>query len=205
MRCLLAVSVVWLVFAGTASGKSIRQLQDGHVGTSRAELVAQRHQSLSVIRFFKRTPHRWLVAPHHATCWSIHGRDYRRKCDRARRALLANRWLLKVAERRYAALYAPRLPWAFWDCVASGRLGGVRVSSGEGGATSYNPAGPFIGRYQMDPAFEQHYGQDMLTKYGGRDARSWSVVDQTVVAERGFQVQGPQAWPNTAPPCMSLR
>lgn len=119
--------------------------------------------------------------------------------------MLANRWLLRVAQARYDALYAPRLPWTFWDCVASGRLGGARVSSGEGGATSYNPAGPFFGRYQMDWAFMEHYGADMLAKYGGQDARSWNLVEQTTVAERGFQVQGAGAWPNTAPPCLSLR
>lgn len=109
----------------------------------------------------------------------------------------------RVKARRLAARQAA-LPWAFWDCVATGKLNGRYVSVGEGGATSYNPAG-YYGRYQMDWGFMRSHGADMLQKYGGRDARSWSVVDQTIVAERGYQVQGPGAWPHTAPPCLSLR
>ena len=112
------------------------------------------------------------------------------------------------ALRKYRRQRASRvsLPWAFWNCVATGRLpSGAKVSHGEGGVDSYNPYGPYFGRYQMDWGFMRNHGSDMLRKYGGRDARSWTLLDQTIVAERGYRVQGAGAWPNTAPPCLSAR
>lgn len=203
MRIVLALAVLAsLTVCSTSQAKphpATRSLQDARVGTTKSELVAQKRYSAEVVSGLSSS---WQVAPRHASCWSRV--PWSRVCNQARRLLRAHRWLLAVAEKRLDAL-APKLPFAFWDCVATGRLAGRFVSHGEGGATSYNPTGPWYGRYQMDSSFMAHWGADMLRKYGGRDARSWSVLDQTVVAERGFHGQGPYAWPNTAPPCLSLR
>jgi hypothetical protein len=127
-----------------------------------------------------------------------------------------HRWLLGYGRgviahaRSRMAPPVPSLPWPFWNCVATGWTGGayghgVMVSHGEGGATSYNSSGPYYGRYQMDWGFMRRHGPDMLRKYGGRDARSWSVLDQTIAAERGWQAQHTGGWPVTSPPCVFLR
>jgi hypothetical protein len=133
-------------------------------------------------------------------------RHHRKAGDRDSRASVrrSGRYLVRYGWRHVRAASSRMLPWAFWDCVATGILNGRRVSKGEGAADSYNPAG-YYGRYQMDWTFQRTHGADMLRKYGGRDARSWSLLDQTTVAERGYRAQGPGAWPLTAPPCLSLR
>jgi hypothetical protein len=133
-------------------------------------------------------------------------RRNRQAGDRRSRASVrrSGRYLVRYGWRHVRAASSRMLPWAFWDCVATGILNGRRVSKGEGGVDSYNPAG-YYGRYQMDWTFQRAHGADMLRKYGGRDARSWSLLDQTTVAERGYRAQGPGAWPLTAPPCLSLR
>jgi hypothetical protein len=71
----------------------------------------------------------------------------------------------------------------------------------EGSMVSYNPAGPYFGGWQMDAAFMQKWGSDMLAKYGGRDARSWSAHDQLVVAYRVAKAIGYGSWPSTAVTC----
>lgn len=131
------------------------------------------------------------------------------KLHEQRVRLYNHRWLVGYGHRLEAharARMVPPMPWAFWKCVATGIYPGRgRVSVGEGGATSVDPSGTYYGRYQFDWGFMRNHGSDMLRKYGGKPASSWSVVDQTIVAERGFHVQGPMAWPNTAPPCLGLR
>jgi hypothetical protein len=207
-RC--ALLVLALVFAASASAKRpLRSLQDAKVGTSRSELLAQITYSTNAIKFFTVGKGRWMTERRHDTCLTVPGARRGPLCFRARRVLLAQLWLRDVAKSRYKNLYSPSLPWAFWNCVATGWTGGAvgvgaRVSSGEGGATT-NTGNGYFGRYQADEGFMSSHGADMLVKYRGLPASSWSVVDQTIVAERGFQSQGPGAWPNTAPPCLYLR
>lgn len=75
------------------------------------------------------------------------------------------------------------------------------IHQGEGSMVSLNPAGPYYGGWQMDAAFMQHWGADMLAKYGGRDARYWSPHDQLIVAYRAAWKIGYGPWPQTAAAC----
>jgi hypothetical protein len=74
------------------------------------------------------------------------------------------------------------------------------IHGGEGSWTAYNPAG-YYGGLQMDWAFMRHWGGMMLTKYHGRDARSWSPHDQMYVGYRAARKIGYGPWPNTAADC----
>lgn len=133
-------------------------------------------------------------------------RHHRKAGDRDSRASVrrSGRYLVRYGRRHVRRAHSRMLPWAFWNCVATGMMNGRRVSRGEGGVDSYNPAG-YHGRYQMDWGFMRQYGADMLRRHGGRDARSWTLLEQTIVAERGYRERGPGAWPLTAPPCVALR
>jgi hypothetical protein len=85
-------------------------------------------------------------------------------------------------------------PWLHWP-------EGMCVHHYEGSWTAYNPAGPYFGGFQMNSGFMTRWGSDMLRKYGGRDARSWSPADQLHVAWRAEQSIGWGPWPNTARAC----
>lgn len=74
----------------------------------------------------------------------------------------------------------------------------------EGSWTAYNSSGPYYGGLQMDSSFMQHWGSDMLSKYGGRDARSWSPQDQLIVGARAVAHIGYSPWPTTARMCHLL-
>lgn len=119
LRTLMITTVLCLLMTVSvqASGFSVRQLSDARVGTAKEELVAQRDRSSQVISFFT-VGHRWMVAPHHEQCWSIHGKRYRHLCDRARKQLIAHRWLHSLAVERLNRLYPSWPPHhALWMCI----------------------------------------------------------------------------------------
>lgn len=70
----------------------------------------------------------------------------------------------------------------------------------EGAWNAYNPAG-YYGGLQMDWSFMRHWGNDMLAKHGGRDARYWTPLEQLIVGERAVQHIGYSPWPNTRLMC----
>lgn len=63
-----------------------------------------------------------------------------------------------------------------------------------------DPDDPYWGGLQMDRAFMEAWGPDMVRKYGGWADR-WSPRDQMVVAQRAYEVRGYTPWPNTARMC----
>lgn len=186
------------------------------------ELRQELQHARGAVRFFNYSPKgRYAVAINlfETKCWRLKQVGRRRTCYVSRGSLREHAWLMRVTQERLV----PPLPWAFWNCVSSGWSGGKKGvgynvrkpngerSNGEGGLTSYNPAGPYFGRYQADWVFIRTWAPDLLRKYGGRDPRSWSLVDQTVMAERGFagwrgmRGQGWHAWPETTWGCLFLR
>jgi hypothetical protein len=173
---------------------SARQLSDAHVGRSKAELVAQRSFSERVVR---RLAGSWRVAPRHATCWSHV--PWRRVCDRARRRLIAHRWLASVAGSLLERLFPSHPPddWAEFSCI----------HSREGAATSSTGSG-YYGGVQMDIGFQRTYGAEFLARWGAADR--WPVWAQVVAARRardgygGFPARGYGPWPATARACGQL-
>lgn len=82
------------------------------------------------------------------------------------------------------------------------KYAGLRcIHTHEGAWNAYNPAGPYYGGLQMDSAFMSSWGSDMLSKYGGRDARYWSPLDQLIVGYRAVVSIGYGPWPNTRLMC----
>lgn len=71
----------------------------------------------------------------------------------------------------------------------------------EGAWNAYNSSGPYYGGLQMDAPFMQRWGSDMLSKYGGRDARYWSPDDQLTVGARAVAHIGYGPWPSTRLMC----
>ena len=80
------------------------------------------------------------------------------------------------------------------------RPGLMCIHSYEGAWNAYNPAG-YYGGLQMDWSFMRTYGYDKLVKYGGRDARYWSINDQLAVAIRAIRTRGYTPWSTTASMC----
>lgn len=71
----------------------------------------------------------------------------------------------------------------------------------EGSWTAYNPAGPYLGGFQMDAAFIQRWGRSMIARYGS-DARYWPPHAQMLVAYHAARRIGYHgSWPNTSAMC----
>ncbi len=93
-----------------------------------------------------------------------------------------------------------------WTCIHNGTpvAGGSPGTDGQGEGP-WNATGFYHGGLQMDRAFEEAYGADMLARYGD-DAEAWTPRDQMVVAERGRIARGGYGpWPVTARRCGLLR
>lgn len=207
MKLLLPMVAAFLVVAApaqahlprTTTGKSPHQM------SAKAELAYANKliwHGTTTIRWLKshrhvlyiakkvRNPFMWKVLRNHQ--WLV------REGNRLRRE----------ADRRLRPPY-----YDFWMCVASGWTGGHpgvghRVSGGEGGVHSVGPTANDGSRYegiaQMDLTFRRTHGRWAIRLYG-EHATDWPFEAQMQVAETGYKVQGPKAWPNTAPPCVFLR
>ena len=69
------------------------------------------------------------------------------------------------------------------------------------GAWNANTGNGYYGGLQMDITFQNAYGSDMISKYGGY-AHTWSPRDQIIVAERAHDSgRGFGPWPNTRRMC----
>jgi hypothetical protein len=194
-----ALSLCFAVSAApTASAVSFstRSLSDARVGQSKPELLAQMAHSGKVVSFFTRGPHRWMVLPRHASCWShVPGVKLRHVCNRARLALIAHRWLLAVAHARYVKLYEPKPDdWAEFACI----------HSHEGAATS-NTGNGYYGGLQEDMGFQRTYGPDFMARWGTADRWPvWAQVESARRARDGFAGHGARGygpWPQTARAC----
>lgn len=91
---------------------------------------------------------------------------------------------------------------AAWTCIHNGTpvAGGEPGTDGQGEG-AWNADGYYHGGLQMDRAFEEAWGPDMLHKYGGQDAGAWSPRDQMVVAQRAYLHRGYEPWPQTSRAC----
>lgn len=110
-----------------------------------------------------------------------------------RRALALTTWVARHTDWRKRLSAYLAAPWLHWT-------GGMCIHSKEGSWTAYNPAG-YYGGMQMDWSFMRRWGGWALTKYGGRDARSWVPGDQLHVAWTAYVHIGYGPWPNTARAC----
>jgi hypothetical protein len=170
---------------------SVRTLSDAHVGTSKTELVAQRHHSQTVVRFFRH--HRWMLAARHATCWRV---PWSHTCNRARNLFRAHRWLHALAAARLARLYPSHPPddWAEFSCIHRYE-----------GATNANTGNGYYGGLQEDLGFQRTYGAEFLARWGTADR--WPIWAQVTAARRardgygGYGARGYTPWPNTARAC----
>jgi hypothetical protein len=195
-RPTLAVALVIIVALAAASAAAARSfsrlvLSDGHLGSSRSELVAQRDYSTSVVR---RLSGSWRVAPRHSTCWSRV--PWSRVCDRARRELLAQRWLAGLADRRLRArfpeMFAPAVP--AWLAAAF-----ACIHRYEGSWTARTGNG-YYGGLQMDLGFQATYGADFAARWGTADR--WPVWAQVAAAVRAYESgRGFGPWPRTSVVC----
>lgn len=167
---------------------SARQLSDAHVGRSKAELVAQHSFSERVVH---RLAGSWRVAPRHATCWSRV--PWSRVCDRARRLLIAHRWLAKVAAARLARLFPVVGHFAGWSCITNGAYPGAAHEGNGYNGSFTGPLGmttPWAGRY---PTGADWVHTPVATVYADAEQEA---------AKHGWAWSWMQGqWPNTFPPC----
>lgn len=168
-RLTALAAMLFVVAASSASAHSFtaRQLSDGHVGADTNELVAQHFYSLHAIAFFTTGRHRWMRAPHRESCWKFEGRSRRHVCDRARRSLAANRWLLATANARMPAETVIDL--VFGAEAAYART----VAWCESKFSVYAHNGQYHGVFQM--------GDSERATYGGSSLDPW---DQVTAAKR---------------------
>lgn len=189
----VVLSFVWPAAAG-AHGFSSSALNDGRVGRSKAELVAQRDYSSRVVRAMSLS---WVVAPRHATCWSRV--PWRRECDRARRRLLAHRWLLGLATARLRRIYPPP-PTIARPTLDQGLVADFACIHRYEGDWTANTGNGYYGGLQMDSDFMRTYAPDLLRAKGTAD--NWTPLEQMQTAERAYQSgRGFYPWPNTARMC----
>lgn len=163
-------------------------MSDAHVGRSKAELVAQRSFSERVV---SRLAGSWRVAPRHATCWSHV--PWARVCNRARRRLIAHRWLDQVAVARLARLFPVVGHWAGWSCITNGAYAGA-PHEGNGYNGSYTGA---LGMSTPWAGYRPSTG-DWVTA-----PRAEVYTDAEAEAARhrfGYAWMAGQ-WPETFPPC----
>lgn len=196
-RFPLLALVVALVFAPVAGAKSfsVRVLSDAHVGKTKAELVAQKTFSTRMIDHYAagHADH-WKVAARHSTCWSHLPRRWARTCDRARKRVLAHRWLLKVANGRLSHMYPSRPsiePWLAraFECIHEHE-----------GTWNANTGNGYHGGLQMDAVFQYTYGPEYVRQWGG--AENWPIWAQLDAASKAYHSgRGFGPWPNTARAC----
>jgi hypothetical protein len=170
------------------------KLSDGHVGKTKAELVAQREHSLHVITFFV-VGHPWLRAPRHSTCKAV---PWTRTCTRARAQLRAHRWLYSLAKQRYEDLYAPKYVTGHldgWRCITNGA---TPRSPHEG--NGYN--GSYTGRLGMTTPWAGHSPStgDWVT---ASEAEVYGVAETEAAKHHWSYDWMSHQWPNTYPPCAS--
>ena len=195
----LATSVVIMAFLWPATAHAgtmtARTLSDARVGSSRHELAAQRTYSAAVVRAITHRG-RWRYAPRHSTCWSHV--PWARLCNRVRLRLNAQRWLYRVADRKWQRLYAPRPSYV--GVSSSSLYGAFMCIHRYEGAWTGNTGNGYHGGLQMDSGFESTYGADYVTRWGG--AENWPPAAQIEVAIRAYSSgRGFSPWPNTARAC----
>lgn len=185
-RLALGIAVLATLAASASAGAatfSTRTLSDARVGNSMPELEAQAYHSLDVVEFFTRS-HRWMIAPRHATCWSIVGRSYRRTCNRARLQLRAHEWLEALALSRLASLY----PEAYAEKVirevwVEDPEKAISVARCESHFHTWATNGQYRGIFQM--------GTSERAKYGGSSS---DVREQVEAAHRYYLAAGWRPW-----------
>lgn len=188
--------------AGANTGKrtlstAVRiSFNDAVLGTSKAELIAQRDHSADVIRFFSHG-HPWMLGERHPSCSSV---PWTRTCVVARSELAAHRWLAGVASTRLKTLYPPPAPpapvvghWALWNCITNGAYTGA-PHEGNG----YN--GSYTGPLGMTTPWAGHYptGSDWVHT---PIATVYSYAEQEYAAHHYSRAWLSGQWPNTSPPC----
>ena len=120
-----------------------------------------------------------------------HGHAERRATTVAELVPILERW--RARHRSYRAALARRAPiLRGFHCIH-------RYEGAWDAVSDSNPT--YYGGLQMDRAFEQAWGADMLRAYRGSDAERWSAHDQLMVAMRAYRRLGYAPWPNTAAAC----
>lgn len=186
MRFLLAAALVALLAVPTVSAARMtgRHLSDVHVGRSKTELVAQENYSAGVIAAITKPSRRWRIAPRHSTCWSHV--PWSRVCDRARRRLIAHRWLYLIASQRYAQLYVPKIrsvPDIICAVFGANCAKALSVALCESHYSPRATNGQYWGIFQM--------GSRERAMFGGSSSDPW---DQVRAAYRYFSVAGWGPW-----------
>ena len=173
-RIGLLTLILLAVLAGRAVASSDRYDRAVHALSGR-ELHARRSTPAHIVAFFGR--HRWLVAPRHATCWSV---PWSRSCDRARLARRAARLELAAIDRRLAVLAAAAARARAASAWPAHHLLWICLSRHEGSPTSVNPNGHY-GMLQM------HAGWGYGTSYHASDDPQ---IVQEQAAERAYAASG---------------
>lgn len=117
-KLIVLTIAVWLaatVFASSASALRVipwlpqrtaaparADLEDGVLGKSKAELLAQRRHSSGAISYFLRGPTSWKIAPRHKSCAAV---QWTNLCRTSREQLAKHRWLFKIADDEYQRRY----------------------------------------------------------------------------------------------------
>lgn len=192
---MLAVFTAAVAPSAHAAEFSIKTLSDAKIGKSKAELLAQMRHSSSVVSFFTKNPHKWMVHPRKKNCWGMQSKRARRICDRARQALYAHRWLYSVAHERYHELYVPKPKPV--PSYAPGHVAGWLCIHSQEAAWNAQTGNGYYGGLQMT------YGWEGLVA----NAALLSPAQQMAAAEAGYARSGYSSawmasqWPNTYPPC----
>ena len=93
-----------------------------------------------------------------------------------------------------------RIPrWSQWQCIAHFESNQIWSMSPNSEPSS---VGALLGRpCSMDVGFQHTYGADMIARYHGGLANTWTAPEQIIVANRAWQTRGYQPWPNTSRMC----
>ena len=155
------------------------------------QLLTRQQAAGNVLGFFQN--HRWLVAPRHATCWTV---PWAHTCNRARLVRRAARVELASINRRIVAIQRAHQARLAHDWLYHGLL---CIHGGEG-AWNSNTGNGYYGGLQMDRAFQAHWGPDFMARWGTAD--NWPPWAQMIAGERAYHgLGGFGSWPNTARVC----
>jgi hypothetical protein len=187
VRSITAACVCLLLLSGGAATASAATTPVAHTAGSESSpaVRALRHQIRLVRgRALRDAFDAALPAPRH-------GHAERRATTVAGLVPILERWQGRL--RRYRAALARRTPI----------LQGFHCIHGyEGPWNAISDSDPtYYGGLQMDRAFEQAWGTDVLSAHSGADADTWTAHDQLMVAMRAYRHLGYAPWPNTAAAC----
>lgn len=133
---------------------------------------------------------------HHRVRWQVYLREHRATTRLGQRVRVLRARLLELrtqlARARHVQAVAPASQpahYSAWLCIHRYE-GDWDANTGNG----------YFGGLQMDLAFQQAYGPELLEAKGTADR--WTPLEQMQVAERAYQDgRGFYPWPNTARMC----